>query len=146
MLYTMHPITKWSELRLWSKVALLPLIQLHLDRYPFYIEYIILCLYCYVKWYEAHYAKGLGRKKNAKLTEEENKVINGEKSASVQKKIDARAKNADVATALSEQFGQGRLLARISSRPGQQGRCDGYILEGKELDFYVRKLKVKKSK
>merc|ERR1711953_1081054 len=100
------------------------------------------------QWYEAHYAKGLGRKKNAKLTEEENKVINGEKSASVQKKIDARAKNADVATALSEQFGQGRLLARISSRPGQQGRCDGYILEGKELDFYVRKLKAttKKSK
>jgi len=70
------------------------------------------------------------------LTEDENKAINGEKSAAVQNKIDARAKHAEGRT----RFG------RISSRPGQQGRCDGYILEGKELDFYVRKLKVKKSK
>lgn len=31
--------------------------------------------------------------------------------------------------------------ARISSRPGQVGRCDGYILEGAELDFYLRKLR-----
>merc|ERR1711935_1130144 len=34
----------------------------------------------------------------------------------------------------------------LGSRPGQTGRCDGYILEGKELDFYVRKLKAKKTK
>ena len=27
-------------------------------------------------------------------------------------------------------------LACVSSRPGQSGRCDGYILEGKELEFY----------
>ena len=37
-------------------------------------------------------------------------------------------------------------LACIASRPGQSGRCDGYILEGKELDFYVRKIKAKKTK
>jgi small subunit ribosomal protein S8e len=36
------------------------------------------------------------------------------------------------------------LLACISSRPGQSGRLDGYILEGKELDFYVKKLSAKK--
>merc|ERR1712210_179956 len=36
--------------------------------------------------------------------------------------------------------------SKLSSRPGQCGRCDGYILEGKELEFYVRKLKAKKSK
>lgn len=30
--------------------------------------------------------------------------------------------------------------ARISSRPGQSGRCDGYILEGKELEFYLKKV------
>merc|ERR1711935_20226 len=76
------------------------------------------------QWYEAHYAKALGRKK----------------------KIDERRKEAEVAVSLTEQFGQGRLLARIASRPGQTGRCDGYILEGKELDFYVRKLKAKKTK
>lgn len=36
--------------------------------------------------------------------------------------------------------------ASISSRPGQSGRADGYILEGKELEFYMRKIKSKKTK
>ena len=80
------------------------------------------------------------------MTEEEDAAINGARGATAQKKIDARRKDAEVAAALVEQFGQGRLLARISSRPGQVGRADGYILEGKELDFYVRKLKAKKAK
>merc|ERR1739838_1263150 len=77
---------------------------------------------------------------------EEQKTINGPRSNSAQKEIDERRKQAEVAASLVEQFGQGRLLARIASRPGQTGRCDGYILEGKELDFYVRKLKAKKTK
>lgn len=38
------------------------------------------------------------------------------------------------------------LTAAISSRPGQSGRSDGYLLEGKELEFYVKKIKSKKSK
>lgn len=42
---------------------------------------------------------------------------------------------------LEQQFAAGRLYAAISSRPGQSGRCDGYILEGKELEFYIRRLK-----
>jgi small subunit ribosomal protein S8e len=29
---------------------------------------------------------------------------------------------------VAEQFGQQRLLACVSSRPGQSGRADGYIL------------------
>ena len=37
-------------------------------------------------------------------------------------------------------------MARIASRPGQVGRCDGYILEGSELAFYKKKLDVKKDK
>merc|ERR1712139_433890 len=49
------------------------------------------------QWYEAHYAKALGRKKNAKLTEEEQKTINGPRSANSQKKIDERRKEAEVA-------------------------------------------------
>lgn len=41
---------------------------------------------------------------------------------------------AKIEPALAAQFGAGRLYASISSRPGQSGRCDGYILEGKELE------------
>lgn len=36
--------------------------------------------------------------------------------------------------------------AKVASRQGQCGRCDGHILEGKELEFYQRKLKTKKGK
>jgi len=45
---------------------------------------------------------------------------------------------------VADQFNSGRLLACVSSRPGQSGRCDGYILEGKELEFYQKKLDKKK--
>lgn len=38
------------------------------------------------------------------------------------------------------------LTACLASRPGQVGRADGYILEGKELEFYLRKIKAKKGK
>ena len=38
------------------------------------------------------------------------------------------------------------LTACLASRPGQCGRADGYILEGKELEFYLRKTKSKKGK
>ena len=49
-----------------------------------------------------------------------------------------------VEPAVEEQFATGRVLASISSRPGQCGRSDGYILEGKELEFYLKKIKAKK--
>ena len=44
------------------------------------------------------------------------------------------------------QFLSSSLIACVSSRPGQCGRCDGYLLEGKELEFYLKKLKMKKTK
>ena len=47
---------------------------------------------------------------------------------------DARYLDAKIDTLLETQFGAGRLYAAISSRPGQVGRADGYILEGKELE------------
>ena len=50
----------------------------------------------------------------------------------------------DLETHLEEQFTSGRLLACITSRPGQSGRADGYILEGKELEFYQKQLAKKK--
>ena len=42
-----------------------------------------------------------------------------------------------------ELMNKGRLYACITSRPGQSGRCDGYLLEGKELEFYTKKLEKK---
>jgi len=46
---------------------------------------------------------------------------------------------------MADQFNSNNLLACISSRPGQSGRLDGYILEGRELDFYSKKLEKKKA-
>lgn len=39
-----------------------------------------------------------------------------------------------------ELMNKGRCYAKICSRPGQSGRADGYLLEGKELEFYSKKL------
>lgn len=89
------------------------------------------------QWYENHYGASLGKKK---ATETEPV----KKSASVERKLAARAGNAAIEVAVDQQFGAGRLYAAISSRPGQSGRCDGYILEGEELAFYLRRLTAKK--
>ncbi|KAK3531048.1 hypothetical protein QTP70_008768 [Hemibagrus guttatus] len=98
------------------------------------------------QWYESHYALPLGRKKGAKLTPEEEDILNKKRSKKVQKKFDKRRKNSKISPLLDEQFQQGKLLACLSSRPGQCGRADGYVLEGKELEFYLRKIKAKKGK
>ncbi|KAK6359271.1 ribosomal protein S8A [Orbilia brochopaga] len=91
------------------------------------------------QWYEAHYGVTVGKKKGAagKATTEEEKP----KSKSVERKLAARQKTARVENALESQFAAGRLYACVSSRPGQSGRCDGYILEGEELAFYQRQLR-----
>eukprot|EP00955_Chlamydomonas_euryale_P086282 364201-Chlamydomonas_euryale.AAC.17 len=67
-------------------------------------------------------------------------------SKHVQRKLKARNQGHKVDPNVADQFNQGRLYACISSRPGQCGRCDGYILEGKELEFYVKKMQKKKAK
>uniref|UniRef100_A0A8C2E4U4 Small ribosomal subunit protein eS8 n=1 Tax=Cyprinus carpio TaxID=7962 RepID=A0A8C2E4U4_CYPCA len=100
----------------------------------------------YRQWYESHYALPLGRKKGAKLTPEEEEILNKKRSKKVQKKFDERRKKSKISPLLEEQFLQGKLLACIASRPGQCGRADGYVLEGKELEFYLRKIKAKKGK
>jgi len=66
------------------------------------------------------------------------------KSRSVKCKLAKRRRGRTLDPALAEQFNSGRLLAAISSRPGQCGRCDGYILEGDELAFYLKKIHAKK--
>ncbi|KAF3358530.1 60S ribosomal protein L10a [Verticillium dahliae VDG1] len=70
-----------------------------------------------------------------------NTLTKSAKSKAVEKKQAARfAAQGKVDPALEKQFEAGRLYAVIASRPGQSGRCDGYILEGEELAFYQRKL------
>ncbi|RLN70176.1 hypothetical protein BBJ28_00000286 [Nothophytophthora sp. Chile5] len=94
------------------------------------------------QWYEAHYGVKIGVKKNAEKVEEEEV----KKSDHVLRKLASRQRTRELDVKIDEQFMSGRLLAVISSRPGQSGRADGYLLEGKELEFYQRKLATKKSK
>ncbi|CAD6344129.1 unnamed protein product [Miscanthus lutarioriparius] len=68
------------------------------------------------------------------------------KSNHVRRKLEERQKGRELDAHIEEQFGSGSLLGCISSRPGQCGRADGYILEGKELEFYMKKLQHKKGK
>lgn len=94
-------------------------------------------------WYQQHYGVEVGVKKKtaaAEMTDE------AKKSSHVLRKLKQRNVNRKVDPLLDEQFAVGRLYACISSRPGQCGRCDGYILEGRELDFYLRKMQKKKGK
>jgi small subunit ribosomal protein S8e len=90
------------------------------------------------QWYEAHYGQPIGRRRQVKQGQALEEV---KKSKSVEKKQAARfATSGKVDPALEKQFEAGRIYAVISSRPGQSGRCDGYILEGEELAFYQRKI------
>jgi len=59
-------------------------------------------------------------------------------------KISSRQKKRLLESGLEDQFNTGRLLVIITSRPGQCGRCDGYVLEGKELEFYQKKMQKKR--
>jgi small subunit ribosomal protein S8e len=97
------------------------------------------------QWYEAHYGLALGKKKkkNEDGTEEA-AVIEKKCSKHAAKKVELRKKDAAIDPALEDQFSAGRLYALITSRPGQSGRCDGLVLEGKELEFYLRKMKTRK--
>lgn len=50
------------------------------------------------------------------------------KSNHVQRKVQKRQEDRKIDPHIEEQFGGGRLLAAISSRPGQCGRADGYVI------------------
>ncbi|KAK4575923.1 hypothetical protein RGQ29_026755 [Quercus rubra] len=109
------------------------------------------------QWYLQHYGVEIGRKKkttaSTKKEGEEGEAAPAtatteevKKSNHVQRKLEKRQQNRKLDSHIEEQFGGGRLLACISSRPGQCGRADGYILEGKELEFYMKKIQRKKGK
>lgn len=88
------------------------------------------------QWYEQHYGVKIGKKK---ADEEDRKVSNH-----VQRKLKKRQGTRVLTKELEQQFNTGRIFAKISSRPGQSGRCDGYVLEGAELKFYLSKMSKKK--
>jgi len=90
-------------------------------------------------WYFQHYRVELGRKDKKRASQESAKI-----SKNVEQKIALRQKTRKIDPAVEDQFVGGRLLACISSRPGQSGRCDGYILEGDELHFYIKKVQHKR--
>merc|ERR550537_435672 len=73
-------------------------------------------------WYLKHYDVELNKKK----VEESDKAR-------------AETKRSRHVLAHLKRNATGRVLAAISSRPGQSGRADGYILEGAELAFYQKK-------
>ncbi|ETW80826.1 hypothetical protein HETIRDRAFT_440490 [Heterobasidion irregulare TC 32-1] len=98
------------------------------------------------QWYESHYATPVSKKALKALPTEAKEGEEKKLSNHAQRNLDARKKESKIDPMLESQFGAGRLYAVISSRPGQCGRADGYILEGKELEFYLRKLRSGKQK
>merc|ERR1712190_153499 len=98
------------------------------------------------QWYLKKYGVDLGKKgkkgKADKDKAEDDKVE--KRSRHVVAKQKYRDSKQKLDPAVEEQFQSGRLLACIASRPGQSGRCDGYVIEGDELTFYKRKLEKKK--
>lgn len=91
------------------------------------------------QWYLKHYGVDLSKKTAGAAAVEPVK-----QSGHVKAKLAARNLNRQLEAAIADQFASGRVLAAISSRPGQSGRADGYILEGDELSFYLKKLEKKK--
>jgi small subunit ribosomal protein S8e len=91
------------------------------------------------QWYLKHYGVDLSKKTAGTAAAEPVK-----QSGHVKAKLAARNTTRELESAIVEQFASGRVLACVSSRPGQSGRADGYILEGDELGFYLKKLEKKK--
>ncbi|EPT24788.1 ribosomal protein RPS8 [Toxoplasma gondii ME49] len=94
-------------------------------------------------WFRSFYGLDLGKKKAGQEEEGSRKV--SKHTLCLQNKHRQQGVP-KLDPLLEEQFNTGRLLACISSRPGQSGRADGYILEGEELMFYKRKMDKKKHK
>ena len=92
----------------------------------------------FAQWYLNHYGVNLVTKRGVAKTEEK------KRSDRSQSRITERQKDRVIDPKVTEQFAQQRLFACISSRPGQSGRADGYILEGKELEFYTKKIEARK--
>ena len=93
------------------------------------------------QWYLQHYDVELNKKK---LEETEKARAGAKRSKHAKAVVKHRQDVRKIDPKIAEQFNSNNLLACISSRPGQSGRLDGYILEGRELEFYIKKLEKKK--
>ena len=97
------------------------------------------------KYYAEQYDVELGKKKQKEAAEGAAVATEAKKkSRHVLATLKKRQANRVIDSHVADQFTAGRLLAVVSSRPGQSGRADGYILEGKELEFYLKKLEKRK--
>jgi small subunit ribosomal protein S8e len=92
------------------------------------------------QFYATKYNQILGAKKGKAVNPADQAIIDRSKSKHLQRKLDGRKAASKVDAGITDQAATGRVLARLTSRPGQSGRGDGYILEGKELEFYQRKI------
>jgi len=95
------------------------------------------------KFYAEHYDVELGKKKQKEVAAEAATEAK-KKSGHVLAVLKKRQADRKIDQHVADQFTAGRLLACIVSRPGQSGRADGFILEGKELEFYIKKMEKKK--
>jgi len=110
-------------------------------------------------WYAKHYGinvdaaakKGAKASAAAKAKKSKKSAVTGAGKFDVNKASDAlkrkwafRNRTHKIEKALEDQLKLGRILAKITTRPGQHGRADGAILEGGELAFYQKKLESKK--
>ena len=84
------------------------------------------------EWYNQHYGIDLTGKDNT-----------AKQSGHVKAKLNARQTNRTIDDKVAQMIAKGKVLACISSRPGQSGRVDGYLLEGKELQFYLKQMEKK---
>lgn len=119
----------------------------------------------FYSWYEKHYRVAVPKKDEdiGKVTplpagplvvvkEGEKKgeleLKEGKISHRVKSEIAKRQKDRVVDPKVLDQMRKGRVLAVITSRPGQSGRVDGSVLdmEGPALEFYLKKIESKKTK
>ncbi|CAJ1969988.1 unnamed protein product [Cylindrotheca closterium] len=100
---------------------------------------IIIDAHPFKSWYEGHYGMKIGVKKSGGVTTQESIDLSSV-SDKVAAKLKKRQSKRTLEPALDHQFASGRILAKITSRPGQSGRCDGVILEGPELAFYQKQM------
>lgn len=99
-------------------------------------------------WYETHFHMKVAKKSGEEgsgVKIETAHPADAKITPETEKKLAARLAEKKVDPRIEEQFATGRLIAVLASRPGQSGRADGYLLEGPELEFYTRKMALKKS-
>ena len=95
------------------------------------------------KWIAKHYYGKSDDKFEANLNWETPADAKKADPKSKDLKYIKRRANNKIEAAMQQAIQKGQLLACISSRPGQCGRADGYLLEGKELEFYQKRVEKK---